>query len=161
PGELSTDGEIERLSRLVPLQYDQQRTAIARKHNLRVATLDRLVSEARSRRERTEQAAEGRARDEFDAPPWVGEIDVGQVLDRLCSEIDRYVRITEAERDAVALWVAHTHLVHNDRVRLAISPKLAIQAPSRGAGKSTLLELVGTMSYRSLTASSISAAAVF
>ncbi len=100
-------------------------------------------------------------RDEFDAQGWIGEIYVGNVLDDLYTEIDRHARVSPIERDAIALWAAHTHLVHNYRVCLAVSPKLAIQAPSRGSGKSTLLELVGAVSYRAIIASSISASAVF
>jgi hypothetical protein len=40
---------VERLARLTPLKYDQQRKAAAKDLNTRVATLDRLVAECRGR----------------------------------------------------------------------------------------------------------------
>ena len=87
--------------------------------------------------------------------------ELAPVLDAALTEMRRYVAGTEPELAAAVLWSLHAHLVHHDKVWLPVSPKLAIQAPDRNCGKSTLLEVVGALTPRPETGSSVTASVVF
>ncbi len=52
----------------------------------------------------------------------------------------------KADLDALALWIAHTHLAA--RGVGTVTPRLSITAPSYGAGKSTALDFVRRLSHR-------------
>lgn len=153
--ELSVRGEVQRLSSLDRLSYELERAPVAKRLGIRATVLDELVKQVH-RETAVEQSADPLA-DE----PWVGEVDFGSAMDAAFAEMKRYVVADEAQLAAAVVWCAHAHLVHSAAVRLAVSPKLAIQAPDRGCGKSTLLEVLGCLSPRAMTASSISTAAVY
>lgn len=153
--ELSAEGEVQRLSRLDRLAYEIERAPVAKRLGIRATVLDGLVKQGH-RETVAEQAA-----DPLTDEPWTGEVELGAAMDAALAEIKRYVVADEAQLAAAIAWAVHTHLVHSDAVNLAVSPKLAIQAPDRGCGKSTLLEVLGCLAPRSMTASSISAAAIY
>jgi Family of unknown function (DUF5906)/RepB DNA-primase from phage plasmid len=48
-GDAATDAEVARLAKLSAVQYDHERAAAAAKLNLRTATLDKLVADARAK----------------------------------------------------------------------------------------------------------------
>ena len=144
-----------RLARLAPLQYEKERAPAAARHQVRVAFLDAAVKTARSEAE----AAAAEQDDEMPYPEPISEL--APVLDAALTEMRRYVAGTEPELAAAVLWSLHAHLVHHDKVWLPVSPKLAIQAPDRNCGKSTLLEVVGALTPRPETGSSVTASVVF
>ncbi len=156
PAELSFNADVVRLAGLEPVQYERERQAAAKRHDVRVAFLDGAVKAARADAEATAQED-----DEDEAPHPEPVTDLAPVLDEALSELERYVVGRQHDLAAAVLWAAHAHLVHSERVRLHISPKLAVQSPDRGCGKTTLLEAIGALVPRPETGSSISAAATF
>jgi hypothetical protein len=155
PAELSFDADVVQLAGLKAVDYERQRTDAAKRHNVRVTFLDAAVRAARAEAEPT-------AESEDDEAPHAEPIaDIAVVLDQALAEVRDYISGAETELAAAVLWCMHAHLVHHERIRLPITPKLAIQSPDKGCGKTTLLEIVSTLVPRPETGSSITAAATF
>lgn len=154
-GELSLNGEVQRLARMDPVDYDQARKAVAQKHDIRVGTLDRMVEEARPKpADEAEPAI-------VDDPVWDGPlVELAETLDAALVEVSRYIVALETKKTTLILWGAHTHLVHNDLVNLQRSPRLAVQASDAGAGKTTTLEVAAALSFRGIVRSSVTAATI-
>ena len=60
---------------------------------------------------------------------------LADVLDAALNEVSRYIIASKPKHATAVLWSAHTHLVHNERACLQISPRLAIQAPVQERAK--------------------------
>jgi hypothetical protein len=67
-----------------------------------------------------------------DPPP------IGEVLDELAAFVRRFVVMSEAQADAVALWIAHTHAFDAAEQ----TPYLAISSAEKRSGKTRLLEVL-------------------
>jgi putative DNA primase/helicase len=89
--------------------------------------------------------------------PWPEAVDREALLSELVTTILAYVVIEERAAIAVALWIVHAH-AHD---AAAISAILAIISPEKRCGKTTLLSLLNELTPNPLTASNISAAALF
>jgi hypothetical protein len=63
---------------------------------------------------------------------------LGEVLDELAGFVRRFVVMSEAQADAVALWVVHTHLF----TAAAQTPYIAISSAEKRSGKTRLLEVL-------------------
>lgn len=140
PAALSFDADVVRLAGLPPVEYERERQAAAKRHDVRVSFLDAAVKAARAE---AEAAATEEGEDEALHPEPVA--DIGAMLDQALAELQRYVVAAERDLASTALWALHTHFTHHNTIWLPVSPKLAIQAPDRNCGKSTLLEAVGAL----------------
>ena len=156
PAELSRDGQIRQAAALDPLVYDFNRKKIAAKLGIRVGTLDEQVKTARCEARIGHNHASADLEEELADEP----VDLAETLDAILIELRRYIVASDVLLATVALWAAHTHLVHHDRVRLDVSPRLAIQARDVGCGKTVLLEAVSGLVHNPRTASSVTAATV-
>lgn len=146
----SLESAIARLAALAPLEYDRIRKAAAKALGVRPATLDKAVMDARS--------GESDAGLPFvEVDPWPDPIEPAQLLSEIAATIKRFIVCNDEVADAVALWVAMTWFI--DVVQVA--PLAVITAPEKRCGKSQLLGLLGRLSARAITASSISPAALF
>jgi Protein of unknown function (DUF3631)/Toprim domain len=155
PAELSLDGDIQRIARLDAAEYECERLAAAKKHRVRLGFVDDTAS--MYRRQAAAQTTAQAAPDTEDEP-WDGPVPVLlDVLDAALKETSRYIVASKTKLASAVLWAAHTHLVHNERVGLQISPRLAIQANTWGSGKTTFLEIVIVMSFRGTIKSSVTA----
>lgn len=141
---------IEQLAALSPMKYDRERKAKAEALGVRPGTLDRMVAAARK-----ENADNGLSFD--DVEPWPDPIEPAQLLTDISDTVKRFIVCQSETADAVALWAAMTWFI--DVVQVA--PLAVITAPEKRCGKSLLLFLLGRLSYRPLTASNISPAALF
>ncbi len=149
PKETDTD-IIKRLAVLTPLEYDRNRRDIAKSMGVRPATLDKMVGTERK----------GAADDDMgfpDVEPWASPVNPGALLSEISATVRRFIICQQETADVVALWVAMTWFM--DVVQIA--PLAVITAPEKRCGKSQLLSLLGKLSYRPLTASNISPAALF
>lgn len=75
---------------------------------------------------------------------------LSQLLDAVAEYLRRYVVITSAQVYAIALWVAHTHVLD----AFETTPFLAVTSPTKRCGKSRLLdvlELVVARAWRTIT----------
>jgi hypothetical protein len=90
-----------------------------------------------------------------DAPP----PEAGQrLLDDVAGYLSRFVAFASpAQRDAAALWTAHTHGID----AFETTPRLAITSPEKQSGKTRLLEVLETLVAAPLATMNISVAALF
>ena len=94
---------------------------------------------------------------EFPEPEPASEaVDGAALLDALTKIIGSYVIMSDASRDAMALWIVHTYLVE----RFMISPRLAIRSPTHRCGKTTLIDVVSPLVRRPLSSDNITAPAL-
>jgi Protein of unknown function (DUF3631)/Domain of unknown function (DUF3854) len=91
------------------------------------------------------------------APPWEGEVKAAAVLDEVCATLARFVWMKPSHYRAVALWIVLSYL-HD---AIDILPILTITSPDQECGKTTLLKVVFNLCNRPVSASNISAAAIY
>ena len=85
------------------------------------------------------------------------EVDGVQLLDELAETVDRYLILPDGGANAVALWVLFAW-AHN---AAAVSPILAVTAPTKRAGKTTLLEILRSLVPKPLMTSNLTPAAIY
>lgn len=152
PDENPTDDKaaLEWLSTLSPLEYDRVRKEQAKALGVRESTLDKMVADLR-------RDSNDAGLDFADVDPWPDPIQPAALLSEVADTVVRFIICQPETAHAVALWVAMTWLM--DVVQVA--PLAIISAPEKRCGKSLLLFLLGRLSYRPLTASNITPAALF
>ena len=143
---------LDDLASLSPIDYDRVRKAEAKRLGVRAGTLDRQV--ARRRDDLGGEPGEERLNDPI---PWAYPVNGAGLLDLFADTIRKHVVSPSATPEAVALWLMHTHAHGASN----ISPLLAVTSPTPECGKTTLLTLIGALVPRPLTASNITAAALF
>jgi len=144
------DSAVRRLAALSPLEYDRVRKAEATALGVRQPTLDAEVKAARKGNDSGGLLFE-------EVEPCPEPVDPAQLLTDIAATIRRFIVCIEEVSHAVTLWIAMTWLI--DAVQVA--PLAVITAPEKRCGKSLLLYLLGQLSARAITASSISPAALF
>ena len=92
-----------------------------------------------------------------DPEPWPSIVDGGELLEDIVSLIRRYVSLSTDAAHAIALWILHAWALG----AFDISALLAATSAMKRSGKTTLLEVIGMLVPRSLSASNITAAALF
>ncbi len=141
---------VQQLAKLSPIEYERQRVATAEILSLRTTVLDKLVKVARKGEDENDLP--------FDEPdPWHEPVNPDQLLTDIADTIQRFIVCSKEVAHTVALWSAMTWFM--DVVQVA--PLAVITAPEKRCGKSQLLFLLGRLSARSITASSISPAALY
>jgi hypothetical protein len=162
PARLSLRGVIRLCAAMPRLDYLQKRKEHAKAAGIPAGTLDQEVEGERARiRRRSEfgEDGEGGSADDGIYPDPVN--DIAAVLDAAREEVARYVVADPVQLDMAVMWALHTHFVHHAVIKLPISPRLAITAPSPECGKTTLMEGVSELTARPEEVSSFSAAAFF
>lgn len=140
---------IKRLASLSPIDYDRARKQGAEKLGISVSTLDKAVNAAK--------------RDEIDdsgfpnVEPWEYPANPAELLSDISATVHRFIVCNKETADAVALWASMTWFM--DAVQIA--PLAVITAPQKRCGKTQLLTILGKLSYRPLSASSISSASLY
>ena len=144
------DAVIQRLSKLSPLQYDQVRKQEAKALGVCPVTLDAVIRDARK----------GTVADDLpfaEVEPWADTIDPTQLLTDIAATVRRFIVCDREIAHAVALWAAMTWFIEV----VQVAPLAVITAPEKRCGKSQLLFLLGRLSARAITTSSISPAALY
>lgn len=140
---------IKRLAALSPIDYDRARKQEAEKLGISVSTLDKEVIAVK--------------RNEIDdsgfpnVEPWEHPINPAELLNDISTTVRRFIVCNKETADAVALWASMTWFM--DAVQIA--PLAVITAPEKRCGKTQLLTILGKLSYRPLSASSISPASLY
>jgi hypothetical protein len=128
--KLSIDGEITRLAKLSPTEYEKERKKIAKDSEWRVTVLDKAV--ARLRPAPTSEADDGSTEGLLSVPEdpaWAGPVPaLLPILDTIRKHFRRFVAITEEQLTAAVLWIAAAHLVHSLKLNIDLFPKLAIES---------------------------------
>ena len=117
---------------------------------VRPVTLDAVVKDARK----------GTVADDLpfvEVEPWSDAVDPAHVLTDIAATIRRFIVCDKETAHAVALWAAMTWFIEV----VQVAPLAVITAPEKRCGKSQLLFLLGRLSARAITTSSISPAALY
>jgi putative DNA primase/helicase len=155
PAELSIDGHVARCADLSITEYEEVRTALAKKLGVRVSFLDKQVSAVR--READEDDVPQNVLGIEDIEPWPDPVVLADALNDAAQNLTQYVAAGPELIHTSVLWAAHTHILD----MINVSPRLAAQAAGPGCGKTVLMEAIGNLVPRPLSASSITAASVF
>ncbi len=84
-------------------------------------------------------------------------VDAAQVLTSVAELVRKYIIVEPEQAHAMALWVAHTHLLE----AAEHSPLLLINAPERECGKSLVLDVLGSLASKSMQTANASMPALF
>ncbi len=146
---------VNSLAQLHPLEYDQKRKEIAKEKNIRISTLDELVTKARQAREEGHKADEQFK--EWQVSPWPDEVDGEELLDAALDALKKYVIADQESLHVAAVWATLTWLADY----ATVLPMAMISAPEKGCGKTILLSVIAAMACRPLQASNITQSALF
>jgi len=157
-GDGKSDEElIAELAALPRLQYEKRREQAAKRLDIRVSMLDKLVAEARGDAKGKEDDA---LYSHWNVEPSDKPVDCGALLEALVDTIRRYVFLSEDQAVVVALWITFSWL-HEREAFATHSPILFVTSAERDSGKSTLLGVVNFLARRSLQSVGITGAALF
>ena len=100
----SVNEAVARLAKLQPLEYDQVREDEAKKLGVRVTSLDKEVSAARS----TKSSDGGKMAMFPTVSPWSATVNAGEVLDDILSIIKSFIICSDHTAVTTTLWIAFT-----------------------------------------------------
>ena len=151
---VSEESTLVSLAAMPPLEYDKVRVDRAKELGIRASTLD---AEVKHRRPIQDSDTKGKNLELPEPDPWPEPVDGAELLDALVAVLCRYLAMADGAAEAVALWAVHTHALD----ATTISPRLAITSPEKRCGKSTLISVLQQLVRKPLSASNITAAALF
>ncbi|MEZ0280177.1 hypothetical protein, partial [Methyloceanibacter sp.] len=152
PSPSDIERTLYELGEMSPAEYGRRREEIAGKVGSGLTFLD---IEYRERR----KASKGDVRGDFlpDPDPWPDPVKGADLLDAIRDTAIEHLVLPEGGPEMIALWAlfAHCHDCFD------VSPLLAFTSATPECGKSTCLTLICGITPRALSASNITAAAVF
>lgn len=150
PANADDEARMTWLAQLSALNYDRVREAEAQTMGVRVSTLDKQV-----------KAAQGEASTDDDplseVTPWAHPVEGATLLGEIADTVRDFIVCDVGTARAAALWAALTWFI--DAVDVA--PLAVITAPEKRCGKTQMLSVLGKLVRRPMSASNISAAALF
>jgi hypothetical protein len=148
-GLLDRAVEIERLATLEVIDYETSRTDAAKRLRVRAQVLDREVGKKRRELglEAEDDAGQGRVVKIEDVLPWADAIEGDRVATGLAASLKKYVVLSDAAADVIALWILHTWLVD----KFIVTPRLAVTSPTKGCGKTTVLRFLNQVGLSAQT----------
>jgi putative DNA primase/helicase len=145
---------VARLAGLPRLDYELLRKTEAVRLGFRVTVLDAEVKKPRPR------TGDDKSGDEMTFPDleaWPTPVDGAELLDDLAKAVRTFVVLPEHADRAIALWITFTHLTGT----VGVAPILAFTSPEKRCGKTSALGVLNALVARPLSASNITAAALF
>jgi hypothetical protein len=122
-----------------------------------IAASVKVLEPAEGCKDVAEHLAAGHSLEELVPLASVAVPKLAELLDGIAATIRRYVVMSDAQRDVVALWVLHAHAIE----AADSTPYLAVTSAEKQSGKSRLLEVLAQLVPRPLEAANISDAALF
>ncbi len=147
---ITTEKLLTELAKLSDIEYGQQRKEAAKKLGVAIAFLDRAI--------KAKHCENQNNADFFDSiTPFSNPVELKKLLEELEEVFKRYAVLPEHVTTALALCCVFTYLIDV----MDIAPILVISSPEKRCGKTTLLSILLKLVYKPLSASNISAAALF
>jgi Protein of unknown function (DUF3631) len=142
--------EIKQLADMSPLDYLRVRKTVAKRLEIGVGQLDRLVRDARKR-----------VKDDYPqhwaVEPAAEAVDGAVLLDDIKKIFCRYIVLPKGAGEALALWVLHAWTMDAGE----ISPFMVLVSPTKRCGKTNTMIVLLYLTPRSELASNISPSALF
>jgi putative DNA primase/helicase len=152
------DGESSRVARRIAelahlsrVDYDRIRKGESKTLGIQLRTLDTEVLTLRK------EMADDPTLTFEDPEPWPAEVDGADLLNGICSEVERYLVLPPHASTAISLWALHTWCLD----AFFITPFLYPRSPEKRCGKTTLMLVVHELVRRPLLATNASPAALF
>lgn len=151
------DAAIERLAAMTEVDYARARKGEAKRLDITpIAVLDNAVKALRS------ENGDGKTKQGRDivlpeAEPWPEDVDGGELLDQMVAAFNHHLALPDGAAEAMSIWCLHTYCTD----AFQNTPRLALTSPEKRCGKTTALTLASALVWRPLSASNITAAAVF
>ena len=149
--EKAVEAFITRLAKKSPVEYEKSRKVAAETLGLTLSALDSRVKNVRL----INIGGNGSMFPKVE--PWPDPVNPEELLPAIGETIRRFIVCEPETALAATLWAAMTWFM--DEINIA--PLAVITAPEKRCGKTQLLSILGKLSYRSLTSSSITPAALF
>lgn len=155
--ELTTEEVLAWLSAISKLEYEERRVKISKKSGLRTSFFDAEYEKV-SGKKKTDEEVSAVVALITEHRPWNEPVDLVDVLEETEAVFRQYIHFKrEGDYITSALWVGQTYTVEHQ----SEFPYFGVRSPVEQCGKTSVLYLAGHMSYRSLKAGNISAAAAF
>jgi hypothetical protein len=155
PAPLSLAGEVQRLSKLDPADYDRERVVVAKQFApLRLPTLDALVAKALEKTDGGKSRTVSAELVSHEPEPAADPVQLAEVLDATEAAIKRHVVCSDAERTIIALWVAHTWVY----TRFSYTPRLGLESPQPRCGKTRTVGVLKCLCHRPVEADGVTPA---
>lgn len=148
---------IAELASLSRIEYDRRREDEAKRLGIRLATLDLEIDAVRRVNQAAPDTANGTSIAIEDVEPWPEPVDGVELLNDLAATFKRYVALPDHGAEVLALWTVFTHTID----AMFTAPILAITSPQKRCGKTTVLTILAQVVRKPLSASNITAAALF
>lgn len=142
--------EIKKILNLDPLEQEAERSRLAKKYNVRKSAIDQYIIQLSK-----VETASNAVVDETE--PAADPVDGERLLNGILAGLKQRVILPAGAAVAITLWILLTycHKAFN------VLPLLGITSPTKRCGKTTLIEILQGLTSKGLTASSLTAAAVF
>ena len=88
---------------------------------------------------------------------WPTSVDMEDIATRLARLLQRHCVMTDAEIDAIVLWVIASYLINSFR----IFPKLSLISPEKRCGKTTTMEVIEAVTRDGVLSSNVSPAVIY
>ena len=134
---------------------DRHREAVAKRLDIRPATVDKMVTGQMS--EAKSEATQGRPAVIEQIEPWPDPVDGAALADEMAATVARFAVLPPGAATAVAMWVLHAWAFKS----FTLSPILAFIAPTKRSGKSNALFVTGFMCPRRFMTANPTDAAAF
>jgi hypothetical protein len=104
-----------------------------------------------------ESKKQGQALDLLEPEPWPESVDGAELLGELEETFRRHLALSEGAAETLALWTVFSYTIN----AFQFSPRLALTSPEKRCGKTTTLGILSRLVFRPLSASNITASAMF
>lgn len=148
---------LENLAQLTPVEAALRLEPVAAKIGVAQKVIEQEMKRLRKTPASTSTADAPSGVFLADTVPAAGPVDGVTLFHAILNRIRRHIVLSDAAAVAVALWVFQAHCAE----AFGITPRLAVQSPTKGCGKTNLLEIVKEQVPRALPVSNVTAAALF
>ena len=134
---------LDRAAVLDPVEYDRQRSDLAKELGVRAKTLDSEVAKRRAEREESKKLFL------VEPPAWEEFVDGAVLLDGIAAQLKKYLVLPKYAPEAIALWILQAHALD----AFQISPILTMLSPEKRCAKTTTLTIIYNLLPRPVFAS--------
>lgn len=157
PVELTAEQVLNYTKMLNRHSYETRRKKIADKTELRTSYFDAEYGKASAQHDETDDVSDVAVLI-AETEAWGEPVLLPELLEETESVFRQYIHFKRQEdTTTAALWVGQTYTAEHQ----SEFPYLGVRSPVEGCGKTSALDLIAGMSYRTLKAGNLSAAAAF
>ncbi len=151
------DRLISRAAGLHPIEYQRERSDLAKQIDISVTALDKLVKDRARAKEQSTDVTDCSSEMLDGIAAWADPVAGDELAFSIKRLFNRYCSLPPYADVALTLWAIATYTINEHR----LFPKLSVVSPQPRCGKTTLLEVLAAIANRVLSASNVTAAVLF